>query len=454
MKGQWGIQRGLPLLLAGMVWCAPCPARGLAQGEGLAELLVRARDNDPDYRAAMAARDAGLQARVAARSLFLPTVAASYEAGVSDLKREYSNGAVPLNYDSNSRTTSIRLSQPLFSLERWASWKEENTRSVLAELRFIEASTELTLRLSRAVFDALLAADSLEQAQAQYAALSNQRLEAEKLREAGVLTRTEVEDSRSRELSAKASAMESQFALQMRRRELTRIVGELPEGAPRPIRDWNLQPPAPDDLQVWLQAVDDANPKVISARTTVEMVGYGEQRAKAGHYPTVDLIASTTHTQSPNIYTTVENSSGVAVRLSIPLYEGGRQDATVARAAALKVQATEEWGAVRQDAAIKASEAFWGMANARNKIRALEQALAAAEVSLEGAKLGRQAGLKSHTEVLNALQQVYAVKRDLNKERYNHLLAGLQLKAYAGQLSDNDVAAVYTDMVHKTTAQP
>lgn len=452
MKSQWGIRRGLSLVLAGMAWCLPCAAQ--SQGDGLAELLVQARNNDPDYRAAMAARDAGLQARVAARSLFLPNVAASYEVGVSDLKREYNSGAAPLNYDSHSRTTSIRLAQPLFSMERWATWKEENARSVLAELRFIEASTELTLRLSRAVFDALLSADNLEQAKAQYAALSNQRVEAEKLKEAGVLTRTEVEDSRARELSAKASAMEAEFALQMRRRELMRIVGEFPSSVPRPISDWNLQPPAPDDLQQWLQAVENANPKIISARTTVEMMGYGAQRAQAGHYPTLDLIASTTHTQTPNIYTTLENSSGVAVRLSIPLYEGGRQGATVARAVALKVQAAEEMEAVRQDALIKASEAFWGMTNARNKIRALEQALGAAEVSLQGAKLGRQAGLKSHTEVLNALQQVYAVKRDLNKERYNHVLAGLQLKALAGQLSDEDVAAVYVDVSHKTAVQP
>lgn len=448
----WSRRIGVGLIWMGLAWCMPVGAQ--QPSPGLAELLALARNNDPDYRAAMAARDAGLQARVAARALFLPTVAASYEAGVSDLKREYSSGATPLQYDSNSRTTSIRLSQPLFSLERWAAWKEENTRSVLAELRFIEASTELTLRLSRAVFDALLAADSLEQAKAQHAALANQRVEAEKLREAGVLTRTEVEDSRSRELSAKASAMEAEFALQMRRRELERIVGALPAGALGPISVWNLQPPAPDNLTQWVQAVESANPKIISARTTLEMMGYSEQRAKAGHYPTLDLIASATHTQSPNIYTTLENNSGVAVRLSVPLYEGGRQSAAEARAAALKVQAAEELEAVRRDAVNKASEAFWGMANARNKIQALEQALNAAEISLQGAKLGRQAGLKSHTEVLNALQQVYAVKRDLNKERYNHLLAGLQLKAYAGQLSDADVAAVYSGAANKTNVQP
>lgn len=429
---------GLPYRL---VWILSCNLACAAwAGDDPLGLLSRARANDPEYRSAAAARDAGLQARVAARSQLLPSASASYEIGNSEITRDYLNGAAPLAYEATSRVLSWRLTQPLFNLERWASWKEEDARSVLAELRFLEAGTEMTLRLLRATFDTLLATDNLRLSQAQHQTLTAQRREAENLRQAGVLTLTDVEDTRARELSARAGELEAAFGLQMRRLELAKIVGELPADSPRSIATLGLVPPVPNELEVWLARVRDGNPKIISATMAYNMASHAVDKAKAGAYPTLDLIASTTRTQNPNNYTSVERSGGVSVRLTVPLYEGGRTGAATARALALREQSLQELESARQDAQIKAAEAFLGMANASAKHSALQQALLAAQTALQGATIGRQLGLRTHTEVLNAQQQVYAVQRDLSKERFNHALASLQLKALAGQLSDADLA--------------
>ncbi len=411
-------------------------------GEGLGGLLQLARENDPDYKAAAAARDAGIQARRVGRAQLLPTLAATFEVGDSDLERNYSNGAAPLNYGTQSKTVAWRLSQPVFDLGKWSSYKEENARAALAELKFVEASTELTLRLARTVFDTLLAADNLALSEAQKEAYASQRKEAEQLRAAGVLTLTDVEDTRARELQSQANAIEAAYGLELRHRELARIVGTLPPDSPRPLKQFRPLAIEPDNLETWLRAVEDANPKIISARTAMEVTGHAADRARAGHYPSVDLIASATHTRDPNQYTSLENSQGVSLRLSLPIYEGGRTSAISDRAAALRIQAREELEAARREASVKAAEAFLGIGNASAKIRALEQALRAAETSLQGAKVGRDAGLRTHTDVLNAQQQVFSVRRDLNKERYNHLLAGIQLKALAGRLSDADLAVI------------
>ena len=45
-------------------------------------------------------------------------------------------------------------------------------------------------------------------------------------------------------------------------------------------------------------------------------------------------------------------------------------------------------------------------------------------------------------DVLNAQQQLFSTKRDLSKARYDTLVNGLKLKAAAGSLSEEDVAAV------------
>jgi outer membrane protein len=430
--------QGIPSALAGVL-CLFLVASPVDAAEGLAGLLPLARENDTEYKAAAAARDAGILARVLGRAQLLPTLSATLEVGDSDLSRDYSNGALPLNYGAQPKTVAWRLSQPLFDLEKWSSYKEENTRAALAELKFIEARTELTLRLARSVFDTLLAADNLDLANAQKEAYASQRKEAENLRAAGMLTLTDVEDTRAREMTSHAGAIEAAFGLELRHRELARIVGTLPPNSPRPLQNFKTIPIEPDNLDAWLLAVDEANPKIISARTALEIAGHAADRAKAGHYPNLNLIASSTHTRDPNQYTSLEHSQGVSLRLSVPLFEGGRTSAIADRAAALRIQSREELENARREAAVKAAEAFLGVGNASAKIRALEQALVAAKTSLQGAKSGRQAGLRTHTDVLNAQQQVFSVRRDLNKERYNHLLAGIQLKALAGRLADADL---------------
>ena len=425
----------MALLMAAL----PSPARA---GQSMSELLVLARQHDADYRAAAAARDAGLQARVIGRAQLLPQASASYELGSSEIARDYLNGAPPLDYSAGSRTLTWRITQPVFSLERWYSWREEYSRSVLAELNFVLASSELKLRLARAVFDMLLSQDNLELARAQQTTLASQRREAENLRQAGILTLTEVEDTRARELSAQAGALEAEYSVQMRRRELARIVGVMPQDNPSPLPKWVLSLPVPNNLDHWVGRVRDANPKVVSAAMGSEIARLAATRTRAAHLPVLDLIASSTRTQNPNNYTSVERSGGLSLRLTVPLFEGGRTSGLAQRAAALQVQAREELESVRSEAEVKAAEAFLGMANAIAKSRALEQALVAAKTSLQGATVGRQAGLRTHTDVLNAQQQVFAVQRDLNKERYNHALASLQLQALAGRLSDEAMAVL------------
>jgi len=46
--------------------------------------------------------------------------------------------------------------------------------------------------------------------------------------------------------------------------------------------------------------------------------------------------------------------------------------------------------------------------------------------------------------VLNAQQQVFQTRRDLQQARYNYLVNTLRLKAATGQLDEADVAKVNT----------
>jgi outer membrane protein len=51
-------------------------------------------------------------------------------------------------------------------------------------------------------------------------------------------------------------------------------------------------------------------------------------------------------------------------------------------------------------------------------------------------------GVRTSVDVLNAQQQVFQTRRDLQQARYNYLLSTLRLKAAAGALTEDDIVQV------------
>jgi outer membrane protein len=76
------------------------------------------------------------------------------------------------------------------------------------------------------------------------------------------------------------------------------------------------------------------------------------------------------------------------------------------------------------------------------QVRALEQALTSTQSQLDSTILGRDVGVRTSVDVLNAQQQVYQTRRDLQQARYNYLVNTLRLKSAAGQLSEADLEDV------------
>ncbi len=78
------------------------------------------------------------------------------------------------------------------------------------------------------------------------------------------------------------------------------------------------------------------------------------------------------------------------------------------------------------------------------QVRALEQALVSTQSQLDSTILGRDVGVRTSVDVLNAQQQVFQTRRDLQQARYNYLVNTLRLKAAAGQLNEADIEKVNT----------
>jgi outer membrane protein len=80
--------------------------------------------------------------------------------------------------------------------------------------------------------------------------------------------------------------------------------------------------------------------------------------------------------------------------------------------------------------------------NGISQVRALEQALASTQSQLDSTILGRDVGVRTSVDVLNAQQAVFQTRRDLQQARYNFLLSNLRLKAATGTITESDIEEV------------
>ena len=129
----------------------------------------------------------------------------------------------------------------------------------------------------------------------------------------------------------------------------------------------------------------------------------------------------------------------VGVRLNIPLYDGGLGSSKVREAVARKEQKALELQRTRSDAALATETAFLDAQGLFAQAAALRAAEQSSQVALKSNQMGYQAGVRINADILNAQQQVFAVRRDLIKAQISALLATLKLKAAVGELVDEDV---------------
>ena len=180
-----------------------------------------------------------------------------------------------------------------------------------------------------------------------------------------------------------------------------------------------------------------------SSQSNYEIASLEVDRARAGHLPTVDLVASA-GAQASNGSASLDFSSNsrtalFGVVLNVPIYQGGFVTSRVREAISLQDRSRADLEAARRLAIQNAQDGFYGINSAAAGVKALGQAVASAEVALQSNILGQEVGIRTNLDVLNVQQNVFQTRRDLANAYFQYLLAVLRLKAATGTLNERDV---------------
>lgn len=423
------------------------------QAMGLLEAYMAAREYDPEYRAAWQARQAGVQEEKIARAQLLPQANISYAYNRNWLHQEvYSPVTGQETAASNSNYPSYvaraELRQPVINLQAWAGYRQGQAQADLAEAEFDSRHQELMLRLYEAYSRVLLARDQVQIAQAQQVAYEEQMRANERMYQAGEGTRTDMIETRSRYDMAVAQVIEAEGELGNALRALGAIVGpgrlRSADQLHQLLPDFTALVEPLNDAETWLRLGMTANAEVIARRLGVQAADANVSRQRAGHYPTVDVVAAYSMDEADSVSTINQRNRSrmVGVQVRVPLYAGGGISARTTQAVAQYERAQAELDATINRVEVELRRQFDLLRSSLTKIRALEHAVESATLLVEATRRSVAGGVRVNLDVLNAEQQLYTSRRDLAQARYDYLDAYMRLRYYAGVLSIDDLETV------------
>ena len=403
----------------------------------LMEVYREAQQQDAAYASARAAFEAGQEKAPQGLALLLPSVNLGANTSRNDVDSPTSNR----QYNSNGYNLS--LTQPVYRKQNFAQYEQSKSQVVQAEAQFAVARQDLIVRVAQAYFDVLLAQDNVALAGAQKAAIGEQLEMAKRNFEVGTVTITDTHEAQARYDLTTAQEIAAQNDLEIKNRALQLILGKIPAHLNALNGKLPLVLPEPNDMTKWVAQAEQQSPQIAIQRAALEIATQEVERNRAGHHPTLDLVAGySQNSNSSYLVSGTVTSQTVGLQFNLPIFQGGSVNSKVREALANKEKARQDLELGNRQAALQTRQAFLGVTSGMAQVKALEQALVSSQSSLDSTRLGMEVGVRTNVDVLNAQQQLFTAMRDLSQARYNYILNQLKLKSAVGVLRDEDVEQV------------
>lgn len=372
----------------------------------LEQSFALAKKNDPKYQAAQAEKEATLAESAKNWVAYAPTYTYSKQQ------------LATLDVTSTTRT----LSQPLFDASKGASVAQGSARSNLAAASFNSQTQDLALRTFKVVSEIVLATEAIKANDGRVSALQSQYQGAKRKFELGQGTVTDLLDVQVKFEQAKADVYTLKANLKSGRDQFMAIVGDSPSNIDflLPNKHETFKVALLDEI---LARVEKDNPGILAAKANERIAKLDITKASGAVLPT--LAFTNTHTT----YTGVDrNNNGIT--LSIPLDIGSYITTYGAYAKA------KQSSSIRLETETKAkvdAQRYYELVEAGQFSLGIKgQAMEIARQSVIANQKSYEAGVKSTTDVLIAIQTQFQARNEYAQaavQQANNLLSLLLVGA-------------------------
>ncbi|MEE8427088.1 MAG: TolC family outer membrane protein, partial [Woeseiaceae bacterium] len=297
--------------------------------------------------------------------------------------------------------------------------------------------------------DVLAAEDRLTSIHANRTAISRQLEQAKQRFEVGLIAITAVQESQAAYDTAVADEIGAKRSLATAREFLREITGQYVQELSAPGEDFPLRNPDPSDEQSWIDLSMSQNLALVASRLDERLARDEISFRRNGHYPTIDLVASSGESDSKTDRSVngspffPADSDGrrdrIGIEFNVPLFAGGGTSSRVREAVYLHRAAREQLQRVTRETERQARDAYLGVLSEISRVKALEQAVASSTTALEATQAGFDVGTRTIVDVLNSQFTLYQSITNYYQSRYDYIVNALRLRQAAGNLVVQDV---------------
>ena len=321
------------------------------------------------------------------------------------------------------------ITQPIFNAALAAQVGAGGPTMTLAGSTFQTKTNELASKTLNAVNQIVLATEAIKANDGQINALESQYKGAQRKYELGQGTVTDLLDVQVKFEQAKANDLTLKANLKGAKDQFFQITGQYPEHndfiLPNKHENFKVEP-----LEAILEKVDKQNPGIISARSTESIAKYDIAKAAGSVLPTVSYVL-----QKTNYNSVQSNNNGIAI--SIPIDANSYADNYTAYA---KAQASSSNRLQTETQTKVEAQKLYALVEAGlESLKIKWKAMDTARLSVTANQKSYEAGVKSTTDVLIAIQTLYQTRNEYAQAATNQASNYMNLLLVAAENPDEVV---------------
>lgn len=428
---------------------------GPAYSASLLEIYQQALQGDPQIHEAEARRLAAQEAKPQARGVLLPQISATGDWTQTDTSGSrfsiIDSQTRTFEQDDKSTSWGFGLRQTLFRWDQIVNLKRADKTVTRAEAIREAAQQDLIVRVAQRYFDVLAAEDRLTSINADREAIARQLEQAKQRFDVGLIAITDVQESQAAYDQSVANEIGAKRALATTREFLREITGEYITQLDAPGDDFPLLNPSPNNETSWVQLSLRQNLNLVASRLDEGLARDEISFRRNGHYPTIDLVASTGKNTAngnavangfPSSFDDKTTRDQISIQITVPLFAGGGTSSRVREAVYLHRASREQLQRVTRETERLARDAYLGVLSEIARVKALDQAVSSSRTALQATQAGYEVGTRTIVEVLNSQFALYAAITNFYQSRYDYIMNALRLKQAAGSLQVQDLEQI------------
>lgn len=200
-----------------------------------------------------------------------------------------------------------------------------------------------------------------------------------------------------------------------------------------------VQPPPvaglPGSKEELIESAKNTNPRILQAIYSEKSAKNEMEVAQRKLLPRVDFQGNAGRNLQQSTSRDRSNQASAILKLSVPLYQGGGEWATIREKADNAARARYDLEQARKKAIEDAIAAWMAWESAKQKITSLLLQVKASEKSRDGALLEVEVGERSYLDVLDAQRELFRAQLNLLEALRGEVVAQYQILSVIGRLT-------------------